>query len=53
MPEIISCPVDEDSFVVLPVIVITQGRDDTGAPCAGWLITCQWMMWGFGIVLEF
>lgn len=53
MLNLISCPVDDDSFVVLPVIVVTQGRDEGGGLCRGWLISFQWMMWGFGLAIEF
>lgn len=53
MLSFLSCPVEEDSFVLLPVIVITQGRDEAASLAPSFLITCQWMMWGFGITIDF
>lgn len=55
MPEVhfISCPVDADSFLITPAIVITQGRDDNEALMPGFLIQVQWLMWGFGVCISF
>jgi hypothetical protein len=52
--EIISFPVEADSFVLTPAIVITQGRDaETLNLAPSFAIQVQWLMWGFGICVTF
>lgn len=47
-----SCPVDDDSLLLTPAVIITQARCEHGCPAAAWAVQFQWLMWGFAIVID-
>jgi len=52
--ELHNIPVDAASFLVTPAVVVTQGVCECcDEPKPSFLITVQWLMWGFGISLTF
>lgn len=51
---IFNAPVDEDSFLITPAIVITRARHEDGlTPAPACMIMVQWLCWGFALSINF
>lgn len=49
-----SAPVEDDSIVLTPAFVITRARDEFDIePVNAFMLQVQWLLWGFGIVIDF
>lgn len=48
------CPVEEDSFLLTPALIITRGRDAAShTPMRAFMLQAQWLMFGLGVTFDF
>lgn len=52
--EFVGSPVDDDSVVLLPCLVVTQARCECcDRKQRAFALTFQWLLWGFAWVVDF